>query len=155
MFRDTFSFPQPPSDADDRCHLVRLHDDPEELSWFLLSISDSTLVVDWDAGFFELILFISFNNDPDLVSGFPSSNYIQTTSVLRLSHKYNCPELRRTALRRLSSVFPTTSPSKEEVQAAERILLPIRKDMHRFIPLCFEVDSLWLLPVTFHILAKS
>lgn len=44
VFKDMLAFPVPPSgtDAYDGLPLVRLHDDEEEMGWFILAIFDST-----------------------------------------------------------------------------------------------------------------
>ncbi|KAJ6592203.1 hypothetical protein DFH09DRAFT_1306096 [Mycena vulgaris] len=84
-----FSIPQPPS-ADTECMdgypVVKLHDDAYELEVFLEAIFDS-----------------SFFMPP------PAAPKVEDIiGVLRLSHKYDVPYLRRRSLEHFGTIFPTS-----------------------------------------------
>ncbi|KAJ7736542.1 hypothetical protein DFH07DRAFT_842864 [Mycena maculata] len=135
VFADMFTFPQPPS-ADlemmDGFPVVKLYDDPDEVEVFLKAIFDS-----------------SFFMPPPAETHFEDA-----IGILRLSHKYDVPYLRRRALEHLSTIYPTRlegydnrADNTESTQV----------DFHRriiTIQLAAEVGSLWILPLAYHDLCR-
>ncbi|KAH8824178.1 hypothetical protein DL96DRAFT_1817984 [Flagelloscypha sp. PMI_526] len=135
VFRDMFT--KPPSSFStnemyDGCPLILLPDDATELEWFLRSIFDST----------------SFSDDAENIS------YRQVAGILRLSHKYDCPELKRRALIRFASTFRCSKDFHHDPRPPPSRRISFRTADHfDFVPLCLEVDAPWLLPRSYQILA--
>lgn len=85
----------------------------------------------------------------------PQPTFFQVSSVLRLAHKYNCVDLRTIALHRLSRGFPVDLNGVTSVVGGAIRDSMFPDNIFRLIPLCLEVNALWLLPFAFHLLAKS
>ncbi|KAJ7464391.1 hypothetical protein FB451DRAFT_1042210 [Mycena latifolia] len=90
VFADMFAFPQPPSESAetetmDGFPVVRLYDDPKDVEVFLRAIFDSS--------------FFTPPEDTPLEA---------IVGILRLSHKYDVPYLRRRALKHLETIYPTS-----------------------------------------------
>ncbi|KAJ7119172.1 hypothetical protein C8R44DRAFT_673527 [Mycena epipterygia] len=146
VFQDMLSFPQPPdSELVEGCPLVRLHDNPAEVSVFLKAIFNSE--------FFEM---------------YPTPTRLEIIAgVLRLSHKYSVDYLRRRALVHLSSAFFTTLSAVNSASgltaAATDASLWTRpswdmssesRHLSYAIQLAREVGALWVLPYAFYELAR-
>ncbi|KAJ7166803.1 hypothetical protein C8R46DRAFT_1351066 [Mycena filopes] len=135
VFADMFTFPQPlTSGADmesmDGFPVVRVSDDPAEVEVFLKAIFDS-----------------SFFMPPPAECQFE-----HVLGILRLSHKYDVPYLRRRALEHLKSTFPThlaEYDGREPYPPEEAMLRGAAT-----IKAATEVDALWLLPVAYYDLCR-
>ncbi|KAJ7509619.1 hypothetical protein B0H11DRAFT_1846688 [Mycena galericulata] len=137
VFADMFAFPQPAS-ADgtemmDGFPVVKLHDDPDQVEVFLKAIFDS-----------------SFFMPP------PAQNdFLDIVGILRLSHKYNVPYLRRRALEHLGAIYPTRLSEYDlrednDENTAQTFIYRLVT-----IGMATEVGALWLLPVAYHDMCKN
>ncbi|KAK7039896.1 hypothetical protein R3P38DRAFT_3391255 [Favolaschia claudopus] len=136
VFRDMLSFPQQKGcegeETVDGCPVVRLHDDPEDVAVFLKAIFDS-----------------SFFEPPPTPTTLPT-----ITGILRLSHKYDVPHLRRRALQHLDTGYPT-SLSVYEVSGTETFTSDGLNDSLLTIMVAGEVGASWVLPTAFYFLCYS
>ncbi|KAF7353937.1 hypothetical protein MVEN_01080000 [Mycena venus] len=137
VFKDMFSFPQPPdSDLVEGCPLVHLSDSAEEVTVFFRAIFDSE----------------------SFMPPFPNQTDFDTVcGCLRLSHKYGVEYLRRRALVHLSCRYPTTLAECDAVEVAKTIPLSWKRPTSDSYPvflllLLREVDAIWLLPYLFYVL---
>ncbi|KAJ6592215.1 hypothetical protein DFH09DRAFT_1025124 [Mycena vulgaris] len=115
VFSDMFLIPQPPSadtESMDEYPVVKLHDDAYELEVFLKVIFDSRKLCN--------------------SLGTVTSLFADIIGILRLSHKYDVPYLRRCTLQHLSIVYPTSLFDYDA-----------RADNDK-------VGGLWLLAVAYH-----
>ncbi|KAJ7148517.1 hypothetical protein C8R43DRAFT_1009204 [Mycena crocata] len=135
VFADMFTFPQPPSadmETMDGFPVVKLHDDPEEVDVFLKAIFDSSFFMPHPAETkFETIL-----------------------GILRLSHKYDVPYLRRRALQHLEPIYPTDLSVYDTREGNDVIAGETALRRFMTIQVATEVGALWLLPVAYHDLCK-
>ncbi|KAJ7625762.1 hypothetical protein FB45DRAFT_71718 [Roridomyces roridus] len=125
VFADLFTVPQPPADDSevvDGIPVVELHDDPEQLQTFLKAIFDS-----------------SFFMPPPAVVQLDS-----VIAILRLSHKYDVPYLRRRALQHLDAAYPS------ELSAYDARPPVDCKHSVAIIQTAIEVGALWLLPCAYY-----
>ncbi|KAJ6582144.1 hypothetical protein B0H19DRAFT_928272 [Mycena capillaripes] len=136
VFADMFKFPQPPSRADtetiDGFPVIELHDKPDEVEVFLKAIFDSSF----------------FMRPPAEIQ------YLDVLGILRLSHKYDVPYLRRRSLEHLAPIYPTRL-SEYEARADNHQMTGLDV-LHRTRTLATasEVGALWLLPVVYYDLCK-
>ncbi|KAJ7289298.1 hypothetical protein C8J57DRAFT_1114940 [Mycena rebaudengoi] len=131
VFADMFALPQPPTDAEtlEGFPVIKLHDDPAEVAVFLRALFDSSF-------------FMPYPTTVD------SSHVL---GILRLSHKYDVPYLRRRALQHLNSVLPTTL--LESDADVEFNLNFTDDDKLGFnivaIKVASEIGASWLLPIAY------
>ncbi|KAJ6614135.1 hypothetical protein B0H10DRAFT_1804201 [Mycena sp. CBHHK59/15] len=140
VFADMFSFPQPASGSEvetmDGTPVVRLHDDPRELEAVLKAIFDSNFFMPHPAT--ALV--------GDIVG------------VLRLSHKYDIPFLRRRALEHMEYLFPTSLTAYKERRRASLEtpndpnpeFAPSVAPILAWVKVAVEVDAIWLLPAAYY-----
>ncbi|KAK6969113.1 BTB domain-containing protein [Favolaschia claudopus] len=134
VFKDMLSLPTPKdSDMMLGCPFVALPDSAEDITVFLKA----------------LLYYDFFEPYPAPVS------YAVLSAVLRMSHKYDVPALRKRALVHLSSQFPTSLHAYETLSSAEnppwvRELHTEGPDYHDIIVLarCLSLD--WILPLAFY-----
>ncbi|KAJ7616581.1 hypothetical protein FB45DRAFT_1008037 [Roridomyces roridus] len=133
VFRDMLSFSATDGDEQiDGCPVVRLHDSPMDVTYFLRAIFDSA--------FFE----------PP-----PAKTELAVIlGIVRLSHKYDVHFLRRRALLHLDTGFPT-SLAIYEVSGSETFASDGLDDALRAISVSSEVGATWLLPTAFYFLCYS
>ncbi|KAJ7464364.1 hypothetical protein FB451DRAFT_1094162 [Mycena latifolia] len=137
VFADMFTFPQPAAGSEsaemetmDGVPVVKLHDNPDEVEVFLKAIFDSS--------FFTPPLA---NTPLEAIVG-----------ILRLSHKYDVPYLRRRALEHLGTLYPTTLSGYDARRANLHTFAKVRTLLHMVMPLqvAAEVGALWLLPTLYY-----
>ncbi|KAJ7148539.1 hypothetical protein C8R43DRAFT_1108075 [Mycena crocata] len=136
VFADMFTFPQPPStdmETMDGYPVVKLHDDAEEVDVFLKAIFDSSF----------------FMPPPE------ETNFETILAILRLSHKYDVPYLRRRALQHLETTYPTCLSVDESREGNDTISEETSTQRFMTIQVATEVGALWLLPVAYHDLCKQ
>ncbi|KAK7035677.1 BTB domain-containing protein [Favolaschia claudopus] len=138
VFADMFAFPQPSQasgdvETVDGVPVVTVYDDPVQLEIFLKAIFDS-----------EFLLSLSIQ-----------THLSEFLSILRLSHKYDVPFLRRLTLSQLESLFPTTLTQYDA--RAPPIFGVNKAPSPSSLPTLFsvvqtltEVDAPWLLPVLYY-----
>ncbi|KAJ7648585.1 hypothetical protein DFH06DRAFT_1135415 [Mycena polygramma] len=115
--------------------VVTLHDSPDEVEFLLKAIFDSSF----------------FMPPPAKIQ------HMHILGILRLSHKYDVPYLRRRALEHLGTVFPIDL-AKYDIRAGHHNTSSALAFCHRIrtLAIATEVDALWLLPVVlvYHDLCK-
>ncbi|KAJ7464362.1 hypothetical protein FB451DRAFT_1094151 [Mycena latifolia] len=136
VFADMFSLPQPALaeiETMEGSPIVKLQDDPDEVEVFLKSIFDS-----------------SFFMPPSAKPQFD-----HTIGILRLSHKYDVPYLRRRALKRLEIIYPISLEEYDIRRNHDSGAIPPLPDTVAALKVAIEVGGLWLLPSIYHNLCKN
>ncbi|KAJ7509638.1 hypothetical protein B0H11DRAFT_1254045 [Mycena galericulata] len=139
VFADMFTFPQPPSadmETIEGSPVVNLSDDPAEMEVFLRAIFDS-----------------EFFLPPPAMAEFED-----IVAVLRLSHKYDVPFLRRRALKHLGTLYSTSLLEREDEDSHPSSVSCVRCPSAWFpalyhlrsIKVAAEVGALWLLPAAYY-----
>ncbi|KAH8823626.1 hypothetical protein DL96DRAFT_1713026 [Flagelloscypha sp. PMI_526] len=130
VFNDMFNIAQEGKSEQDKyagCPLIVLHDNENELMWFLLAIFDSK----------------SFPSDT-----IPTDQrYGQVSSILRLSDKYDNTGLKVRALRRLTEAFCDSKPFTSQSLRFREPSLPMSlRDHYHCIPFFLKMGVPWLIP---------
>ncbi|KAJ7694563.1 hypothetical protein B0H17DRAFT_1274796, partial [Mycena rosella] len=135
VFADMFTFPQPAAGAEietmDGIPVIKLHENPDDLQFFLRAIFDSSF-------------FMPLPAKPE---------FEHIVGILRLSHKYDVPYLRRRALEHLESIYPS---SLAEYDSTPKGSSHYQNPSAAFamLEVCVEVGALWLLPAAYHYLCQ-
>ncbi|EIN08683.1 hypothetical protein PUNSTDRAFT_144161 [Punctularia strigosozonata HHB-11173 SS5] len=128
IWADLFAVPQPLADAEsyDECPIVHLHDDVDDLRYFLHAIND-----------------VSFYRS-DIATPYPV-----VAGILRLASKYAVSFLRERCIAHLSLSYPSSlSDWKVRERQQDRAVTDI--PAHAIVNLAREVNALSLLPTALY-----
>ncbi|KAJ7694541.1 hypothetical protein B0H17DRAFT_931620 [Mycena rosella] len=129
VFADMFTFPQQ-METMDGISVVKLHDNPDDKRLQLLTCLNS--------------FFVPPPANPE---------FGHIIGILRLSHKYNVPYLRRRALDHLGTMYPM-SLLHFDCTLAEGPQHWIPSTVFAVLRVCEEVGAPWLLPAAYHCLCQ-
>ncbi|TFK32848.1 hypothetical protein BDQ12DRAFT_472799 [Crucibulum laeve] len=134
VFSDMLSFP-PPTEGEELEYegkpVVRIYDDPQDVEVFLRALTDP-----------------SFYEPP------PSpTTLLLTTSILRLSLKYDVPFLRRRALAHLHSTFPTSLSSWRQ-RESQRTIPGVDNTPFKALQVAREFGLDWMVPSLMYCIAS-